>query len=262
MVIGYGKLGGIELGYGSDLDLVFLHGSDSLSAVTDGRRQVANDVFYARLGQRMIHMLTTRMPSGQLYEVDMRLRPNGNAGLLVSSLKAFGQYQRNEAWTWEHQALVRARPVSGDAAAIEQFQRIRREVLCQARDPEKLREEVTQMRAKMRGQLDKSDAEWFDLKHGAGGLVDIEFMVQYAVLRWAAAHPGLTDWTDNGRLLARLAEYRLLEGAAAERLFDAYRAFRAIGHRRALQEQKPSVHQDELAEERRAVRETWRQLME
>lgn len=261
-VIGYGKLGGIELGYGSDLDLVFLHGSDSLTAVTDGKRQVANDVFYARLGQRMIHMLTTRMPSGQLYEVDMRLRPNGNSGLLVSSMKAFEQYQHNDAWTWEHQALIRARAVCGDPAVIEQFRHIRRQVLCAKRDPDKLRDEVRQMRARMASQLDKSNAESFDIKQGAGGLVDVEFMVQYAVLRWAAEYPGLTDWTDNARLLERLAEYRLLQGQAAERLFDAYRSYRVIIHRRALQERAPSVRQDELAEERATVRDIWQCLME
>ena len=261
-VIGYGKLGGIELGYGSDLDLVFLHGSDSATAVTDGKRQVANDVFYARLGQRMIHMLTTRMPSGMLYEVDMRLRPNGKSGLLVSSLKAFEHYQNEEAWTWEHQALIRARAVSGDPAVIEQFQRIRREVLCRARDPDKLRAEVVDMRRKMAESLDKSDEQQFDIKHGPGGLVDIEFMVQYAVLRWASEYPGLVDWTDNARLLERLAEYELLHGQSAEQLFGAYRVYRAIAHRCALQEQKALVGQDELVEERAMVRDIWQALMD
>jgi len=261
-VIGYGKLGGIELGYGSDLDLVFLHGSDRATAVTDGRREVANDVFYARLGQRMIHMLTTRMPSGILYEVDMRLRPNGNAGMLVSSLKAFEHYQREEAWTWEHQALVRARAVCGDPQLIQRFNEIRAQILCRNRDVQQLRADVCDMRRKMAENLDRSNDEVFDIKQGAGGLVDIEFMVQFAVLRWAHEYPGLVEWTDNARLLERLTEYELLEGHSAEQLFSAYRVFRAIAHRRALQEDKPLIGQDELREERAMVREIWKRLMD
>ena len=261
-IIGYGKLGGVELGYGSDLDLVFLHGSDKPSANTDGPRQVANDVFFARLGQRVIHLLTTRMPSGQLYEADMRLRPNGNSGMLVSSLKAFEHYQHNDAWTWEHQALIRARAVSGDPEVIERFNEIRTEILCQARDEEQLRDDVCAMRRKMAENLDRSDKELFDIKHGPGGLVDIEFMVQFVVLRWAAEYPGLTKWTDNARLLESLTEYDLMAGHAAEQLFSAYRVYRAIAHRRALQEQKTLIRQGELIEERAMVREIWQQLMD
>jgi len=114
-VIGYGKVGGLELGYGSDLDLVFLHADTSATGTTDGDRPIANDLFYVRLGQRMIHLYTARTGSGVLYDVDMRLRPSGNAGLLVSSLQAFASYQQSDAWTWEHQALLRARPIAGDA---------------------------------------------------------------------------------------------------------------------------------------------------
>lgn len=260
-IIGYGKMGGIELGYGSDLDLVFLHGSDSATAVTDGRREVANEVFYARMGQRVIHMLTTRMPSGQLYEADMRLRPNGNSGMLVSSLKAFDHYQRNEAWTWEHQALVRARAVSGDPQVIAHFNATRAEILCRERDEAKLREDVVSMRQKMADNLDRSNAEVFDIKQGPGGLVDIEFLVQYSVLRWAHEYPGLIEWTDNARILERLAEYQLLEGKSADLLFGAYRVFRAIAHRRALQEQKSLIPQQKLVEERAMVREIWEQVM-
>ena len=260
-IIGYGKLGGVELGYGSDLDMVFLHGSDNANGMTDGKRQVANEVFYARLGQRIIHMLTTRMPSGILFEADMRLRPNGNSGMLVSSLKAFDHYQREEAWTWEHQALVRARAVAGDPPVIEHFQATRREILCRQRDLEKLRAEVIEMRRKMAQSLDRSDAEQFDIKQGEGGLVDIEFMVQYAVLRWAHQYPQLIDWTDNARLLQALAELELLEGAAAEQLFSAYSVFRAVSHRSALQEQPPRVAQADLAEERALVREIWQALL-
>jgi glutamate-ammonia-ligase adenylyltransferase len=261
-VIGYGKLGGIELGYGSDLDLVFLHGSQDASAMTDGARPLANDVFYARLGQRMIHILTARTPSGVLYEVDMRLRPNGSAGLLVSSLDAFVDYQSTSAWTWEHQALIRARAVAGDPQVRARFEAIRREILCRERDPADLRRDVREMREKMRGQLDKSEPGAFDLKQGDGGIADIEFMVQFSVLRWAHQFPGLVDVPDNIRLLEGLAQHRLLEGDAAQRLADAYRAFRAVYHRQTLQELPGLMTDDQLAEEREWVRAAWSALME
>ena len=261
LAIGYGKLGGIELGYGSDLDLVFLHGNDDRNAVTDGPRPLAADLFYARLGQRMIHILTTRTPSGVLYEVDMRLRPNGESGLLVSSLAAFERYQHRDAWTWEHQALVRARAVAGDPALAEAFNRVRREVLCLRRDPARLAGEVVRMREKMVANLDRGDAARFDVKQGRGGLVDIEFLVQYAVLRWAHDHPGLTEWTDNARLLERLGEYGLLAPEQAERLFGVYRVYRAVVHRCALQEEKALVPLERFEEERRLVREVWEALL-
>ena len=263
-VIGYGKLGGIELGYGSDLDLVFLHGSQDPTAMTggvDGRGKIANEVFYARLGQRLVHLLATRTPSGILYETDMRLRPNGNAGMLVSSLKAFENYQEKDAWTWEHQALVRARPIVGDPAVMARFAAIRRHVLARQRDPEKLRADVVQMRAKMRSTLDQSSSTRFDLKQGVGGIADIEFMVQYAILRWAHQYPDLLDWTDNLRLLEGLARHDLLADSAAGLLADTYQVFRAVYHRNALSEVPGLIPDDQLVEERRTVRETWRLLM-
>ncbi|OGT87456.1 MAG: bifunctional glutamine synthetase adenylyltransferase/deadenyltransferase [Gammaproteobacteria bacterium RIFOXYA12_FULL_61_12] len=261
-VIGYGKLGGIELGYGSDLDLVFLHGSKDLNAMTDGERPVPNDVFYARLGQRMVHMFNTRTPSGLLYSVDMRLRPNGNAGLLVSSLDAFERYQKNEAWTWEHQALVRARAVAGDPLVIAEFGRIRREVLLIERDPGKLRADVREMREKMRESLDKGSDGTFDIKQGRGGIADIEFMVQFAVLRWAHLYPDLSVWTDNVRLLETLARHQLLAGQAAQQLTGAYKALRAMNHRHAIQERPGLIASGELQDERRVVTEIWRTMME
>ncbi len=262
VVIGYGKLGGIELGYGSDLDLVFLHGSGDANAMTDGERPLGNDVFYIRLGQRMIHIFSTRTPAGQLYDTDMRLRPNGNSGLLVSSLAAFEDYQRNSAWTWEHQALLRARPVAGDRAVAERFQQIRREVLARERDPEKLRAEVCEMREKMRVSLDKSNAERFDPKQGSGGIADIEFMVQYAVLRWAHRYPDLLDWTDNIRLLETLSRHQLLEGDAGPQLADAYRNLRAACHRKNLQAEPALVPDNVLVTERNCVKAMWAKLMQ
>ena len=240
---------------------MFVHGNASPSATTDGAREIANDLFYARLGQRIIHILTTRTPSGILYEVDMRLRPNGDSGLLVPPLHAFERYQRKDAWTWEHQALVRARPVAGDPVMAEAFAQVRREVLCRERDPAVLGRDVREMRRKMSARLDCGDAEYFDIKQGRGGLVDIEFLVQYAVLRWAHAHPCLTEWTDNARLLERLGELGLLEATQAERLFGIYRVYRAIVHRRALQEVPARVLVSELEEERALVREAWETVL-
>ncbi|MEN8177506.1 MAG: bifunctional [glutamate--ammonia ligase]-adenylyl-L-tyrosine phosphorylase/[glutamate--ammonia-ligase] adenylyltransferase [Pseudomonadota bacterium] len=258
-VVGYGKLGGIELGYGSDLDMVFLHGIDNHFATTDGEKPVAVDVFYARMAQRMIHLFTTRTPMGILYEVDMRLRPNGNSGMMVSSMKAFETYQAQNAWTWEHQALVRARVVAGDARVDARFEAARREILSEPRDPQKLRAEVVEMREKMRGKLDKSKPGQFDLKQGFGGIVDIEFMVQYWVLRWVCEYPDLLGWTDNIRLLETLSRLDLLSGDTAERLMEAYRIFRAAYHRSALQDQPALADDQSLIDERELVRGFWRQ---
>ncbi len=261
-VIGYGKMGGIELGYGSDLDLVFLHGNREAGAMTDGGRQVGNGMFYARLGQRLIHMLDTRTPSGVLYEVDLRLRPDGASGLLVSSLDAFTHYQMESAWTWEHQALLRARPVAGDPALRSRFRAIRLEVLARERDADQLRIDVCEMREKMRIRLDRGNREFFDLKQGHGGIADIEFMVQYAVLRWAARYPDLLDWTDNVRLLDGLSSHGLLPGDTARDLADAYRTLRTDYHRFSLQNLPGRIPQARLVEERRRVRELWHELMQ
>jgi glutamate-ammonia-ligase adenylyltransferase len=260
-VIGYGKLGGIELGYRSDLDLVFLHGNRDLKGMTDGERPLPNDVFYARLAQRMIHMLNAHTPSGILYEVDTRLRPDGASGLLVSSLRAFAHYQAVSAWTWEHQALLRARPIGGDPAVGLRFRSIRLEVLARERDNDRLLSDVREMREKMRTQLDRSDAERFDLKQGRGGIADIEFMVQYTVLRWAARHPDLLVWTDTIRLLGGLSQHNLMPGSTAEALADAYRALRAVYHRHALRAEPGLIPEALLLDERRQVGELWDEIM-
>lgn len=262
LVLGYGKLGGIELGYGSDLDLVFIHGSESVTAMTDGPKPISNEQFYNRLGQRIIHMMTTRTATGALYEIDMRLRPDGNKGMLVRSLASFVNYQETDAWTWEHQALTRARPVAGDPLLAQRFEAIRRAVICRARDPDALRAEVGAMRAKMRASLDTTRDGRFDLKQGVGGIADIEFMVQYAVLRWAAEYPALADWSDNIRQLETLARFNLLPGHAALDLTDAYKALRAVYHRSDLQDQPKTVADDQLQAERERVRELWQTLME
>ena len=261
VVVAYGKLGGRELGYGSDLDLVFVHGGVDPNAMTDGRRPVANEVFYIRLGQRLVHIITTRTHSGRLYEVDMRLRPNGASGLLAASFAAFARYQREDAWTWEHQALVRARAVAGDAALTRRFERLRAELLSRPRDAATLRRDVVEMREKMREALDTSKQQVFDLKQGRGGIADIEFMVQYAVLRWASEHPDLTTDSSNIGLLDKLAALGLLEGDAAARLAAIYQKMRALSHRKALAGEKALIGAAELADERAAVVDIWRRLM-
>jgi len=277
-IIGYGKLGGYELGYGSDLDMVFLHDCESNNLMTlveehygDEEHQgneakpknpIAVPVFFARLGQRIIHLLTSHTSAGVLYEADMRLRPDGASGLLVTNLKSYRDYQMTKAWLWEHQALVRARVVAGDPQIAQQFAIIRREVLSQQRDKENLRKEVLDMRNRMRKELSKEKKGQFDLKQGAGGIVDIEFMVQYGVLAWAFEKPDLLEFTDNIRLLEALASAGLMAKADVEVLSDAYRTFRARLHKMALQEQPGLVAAEEYSELSTAVQRIWLDWLE
>ena len=261
-VFGYGKLGGIELGYSSDLDLVFVYDTMQGGA-TDGERSIDNTVFYTRLGQKIINILDTRMAAGQLYEVDMRLRPSGNSGMLVATTSAFASYQRESAWTWEHQALVRARWVAGDPEIAEQVELVRHQVLSERRDNTALALEVCQMREKMRGHLmaheDLQSGE-FQLKQGAGGIVDIEFMVQYAVLAWSHKFPELTRWSDNVRILETLAQEGLFDPQLCNVLTQAYIAYRSAAHQLSLQQQPDVVDAQEYAEYRSAVRSAWDML--
>lgn len=256
-VIGYGKLGGIELGYGSDLDLVFLHGSEGEELGTQGAKPIDNSIFFARLGQRIIHMMTAHTPAGVLYEIDMRLRPSGAAGMLVSSVAAFAEYQRQDAWTWEHQALVRARMVAGDPSVAERFAEIRREVLGRQRDVVQLRREVREMRERMRAELGQRHVERFDLKQDTGGIADIEFMVQYGVLAWAHTHPELLRYTDNIRLLEGFARAGLMSAQDAALLSDIYRAYRAKVHQLTLLKEPAVVNADAFADYRGAVLRLW-----
>lgn len=261
-IVAYGKAGGIELSYSSDLDIVFLHNSRGNEQQTDGEKTVDNHVFFARLAQRIIHILTANTSAGSLYEVDQRLRPGGTSGLLVSSFDAFSDYQQKTAWTWEHQALVRARAVAGDEACIQEFENIRRAILSQVRDPVELKKEVVTMRHKMRDNLDKTNTFRFDLKQGKGGITDIEFIVQYGVLRWAAAYPNLLDTTGMLPLLRLFAKHHLLDAVACEQLSEAYRTYRTETHRLALQNQPALVNPDIFAEHRTNVSSWWEQIME
>ncbi|MCQ9391946.1 bifunctional [glutamate--ammonia ligase]-adenylyl-L-tyrosine phosphorylase/[glutamate--ammonia-ligase] adenylyltransferase [Pseudomonas viridiflava] len=271
VIVGYGKVGGIELGHGSDLDLVFIHDGDPQTE-TDGARPIDSAQFFTRLGQRIIHLLTTQTNSGQLYDVDMRLRPSGASGLLVSSLGAFARYQDREAWTWEHQALVRARVLTGSPDVGREVEKVRADVLGRERDLDKLRAEVSEMRAKMRDNLGSrltaagrganafESSMPFDLKQDAGGIVDIEFMVQYAALAWSREHPGLLQYTDNIRILEGLEEAGLLPDADASLLREAYKAYRSAAHRQALQKQAGVVSGDQFHCERREVMRIWAQM--
>jgi glutamate-ammonia-ligase adenylyltransferase len=262
IIVAYGKLGGIELNYGSDLDLVFLHDSAGDRQITAGPRRIDNASFFAKLVQRIISLLTTRTGAGDLYEVDTRLRPSGRAGLLVSSFEAFVEYQHHQAWTWEHQALVRTRVVAGPAVLAERFQAIRRKILQRERDSGLLRQEVRDMRERMRAELDVSTAEVFDLKQGRGGIADIEFVVQYEILANAHRYPDLLTYTDNIRQLDGLERFGILSIADAARLRNAYRGLRRRIHLLKLREQPARVPADDALEVRESVIRVWRRLME
>ncbi|MCD6706409.1 MAG: bifunctional [glutamate--ammonia ligase]-adenylyl-L-tyrosine phosphorylase/[glutamate--ammonia-ligase] adenylyltransferase [Thiobacillus sp.] len=250
-VIGYGKLGGKELGYASDLDLVFLY---------DDADERAQEI-YARLTQRINTWLGTLTPAGILYETDLRLRPDGAAGLLVSSVDAFRDYQLHHAWTWEHQALTRARFVCGDATIGASFEALRREVLCLPRDAGKLREEVLAMREKMHAGH-ANDNELFDLKHDSGGIVDVEFCVQYLVLRHCHAHPELADNVGNIALLLRAGAAGLVPVELAQAAADAYRELRRQQHAIKLSgAEYARAPLADVASVRDAVRALWRQVM-
>lgn len=255
-VIGYGKLGGWELGYSSDLDLVFLLDC-APEVMTDGERVIDGRQFYLRLAQRIMHLFSTRTSSGILYEVDPRLRPSGASGMLVSTIEAFADYQANEAWTWEHQALVRARVVYGDPILTQQFDATRRGILCRQRDDAELRKEVREMREKMYQHLGSKKAGEFDLKADPGGITDIEFIAQYLVLRFAHDQPKLTRWSDNVRIFELMAQYDIMPEEEARNLTHAYVTLRDEIHHLALQEHSGKVAADSFAGERAQIRISW-----
>lgn len=256
LVVAYGKLGGWELGYGSDLDLVFLHDCPA-NTVTNGDKVIDSRQFYLRLVQRIIHLFNVRTSFGILYEVDVRLRPQGDAGLLACSLDSFNDYQLHEAWTWEHQALVRARCVYGEASLIQRFNQIRHHVLCQVRDEAKLKNEVREMREKMRTHLGTADSEFFNLKIDAGSIGDIEFLSQYLVLNYAHTEPDMTRWSDNVRILEMAANRQIMPAEEAEKLTQAYIDMRNEIHRLALQNLPSQVKRDCFKQDRELVQQSW-----
>ncbi len=256
-IIAYGKLGGLELSYGSDLDIVFLHDSKAEAQTTDGDKPIDNAVFFSRLVRRLVHYLSTYTNSGLLYEVDTRLRPSGRKGLLVTSTDAFERYQDENAWTWEHQALLRARPVAGNAIIGREFDRIRNETLTHRVRLETLRNDVLEMRARMRKELDRSDAEHFDLKQGRGGIGDIEFLVQYLVLRKAGEHKALIEYTDNIRQLDALAACGEIAQRDATDLQEIYRQYRRCQHHLVLNDEPAIVAAAQFPQERDRVSHAW-----
>ena len=260
-VIAYGKLGGMELSYGSDLDLVFLHDSTGRQQQTNGAESIANSDFFGRLARRLVHFLTTRTGSGVLYEIDTRLRPSGQSGLLVISVEAFERYQENNAWTWEHQALLRSRPVAGSPEIGRSFERIRSQTLRQKVRLNNLAADVCSMRKKMRSQLDQSNDEQFDLKQGRGGIGDIEFLVQFLVLANAGAHPAVIHYPDNIRQLGTLIAAGCLSEGDGERLQEIYKAYRLFMHRLALDGREMVVGDGEFVEERQFVVELWGRVL-
>ncbi|MBL8504932.1 MAG: bifunctional [glutamate--ammonia ligase]-adenylyl-L-tyrosine phosphorylase/[glutamate--ammonia-ligase] adenylyltransferase, partial [Methylobacillus glycogenes] len=223
-VIGYGKLGGKELGYASDLDIIFLYEDEAAEA----------GEVYARLGQRINTWLSSMTAAGILYETDMQLRPDGASGLLVSSVQAFEHYQQEKAWVWEHQALTRARFCAGNVVIGARFEAIRANVLGQQRDPLKLADEVAAMRLKMQ-QAHPNHGELFDLKHDRGGIVDVEFIVQYLVLAHASQYPQLSRNLGNIALLEMLGSLQLITAASGNAAAQAYRDYRRRQHAIRLQ---------------------------
>jgi peptidyl-dipeptidase Dcp len=256
-VAGYGKLGGLELGYGSDLDLVFLHDSSGEFQQTQGERPLDNAVFFLRLGQRIVHLLTMHSAAGRLYEVDMRLRPNGKGGFLMTGIEAFERYQHQDAWTWEHQALLRARAVAGDPDLRRRFEDARRRVLCNAVHRDTLRDDVAEMRTRMRRELSHAGAGEFDIKQDSGGMADIEFLVQYWVLANAHDHPVLIAHTDNIRQLEALAGVGVIDLATARWFKDAYIGYRTVLHHLSLEGGERVVEAAPHAATRARIREIW-----
>ncbi len=259
-IVAYGKLGGLELGYGSDLDVVFIHDSTATRAETNGQRPLDNTVFFGRLTRRIIHMLTLATTSGSMYEVDTRLRPSGRSGLVVSSLTALDRYQQEDAWTWEHQALLRSRAVAGDPIVRDAYENLRRHALANYIKRDALKQDVQDMRERMRKELSKAKPGRFDLKQDHGGIADIEFIVQYLVLRDAHRYPDLTEFSDNIRQLDALARNALLPAADADALQDAYRDYRSRAHLLSLAGDETLVPQAEVAAEADRVIAIWQRV--
>lgn len=260
-VIAYGKLGGIELGYGSDLDMVFLHAGTE-GQTCGGKHPIDNQQFFARLGQRVIHILTTHTAAGKLYEPDMRLRPSGGSGILVSHIEGFRNYQTKKAWTWEHQALIKARPISGNINMAKRFEQIRNEVLARPRIKAQLKKDVIDMRERMRKELSSPDPKLFDLKQDTGGIVDIEFLVQYLVLLRSCEYKELLRWTDIVRLLETLKETGIINDQVAHILKFAYLTYRSAVHQSSLQEKPAKAPENKFRAMRETVGQIWKDIME
>lgn len=257
-VIGYGKLGGIELGYKSDLDMVFIR--KVCEGTTNGESPISVDMFYQRLVQRMLHLSTTKTVGGVLYDLDMRLRPDGDTGLLISDIDSFEKYQSNRAWTWEHQALVRARPIAGSKQIIDEFNRIREAVIRRTKDEVKLKEEVVAMREKMRKHLDRTSDKLYDIKQGPGGMIDVEFISQYLLLDNAPRFKDMKLWTDNVRILEECSKFGIIDETVTRQLIDAYIDIRKIYHELSLADLPRLVHIEDRPVKTFDVEKIWKEL--
>jgi glutamate-ammonia-ligase adenylyltransferase len=242
---------------------VFLHDSGSERAETDASRPVDNQVFFIRFAQRVLHLLTMHSAAGRLYEVDVRLRPSGKGGMLITRIGAFAEYQEKEAWTWEHQALLHARAVAGDAGLRAAFEAVRLQILMQHVRRATLREEVRDMRARMRRELSRGrpGLGLFDIKQDAGGTADIEFLAQYWALLHAGSHPPVVMFADTIRQLESVASADLVPQTTVDVLTGAYRRYREHTHHLSLEGREPVVPGEEFAQTRAAVTAVWNQAM-
>ena len=265
LIVEYGKLGGLELGYGSDLDIVFLHNSEGSVCETAGTAKgdgkIHNEVFFTRLVQRTIHILTTVMAGGKVFEIDLRLRPHGESGPVVSSVHAYENYLINDAWMWEIQALVRARAVTASKKMQSKFENIRRKVLSQARNHNDVQAAIIEMRNKMlNANKDKSSVN-FNIKKDTGGVIDIEFIVQFLVLNYSKNYPQICEHTDNVRILDACAEVGLVEQQDAEELKRIYLKYRKHLHQLSLKLLPEIVDSKVFTKERDVVQNYWASLL-
>ncbi len=255
-IIGYGKLGGRELHYRSDLDVIFLHDSEGEQQFTNGSKCVENTMYFARLAQKIISLISVMTPSGKLYEIDSRLRPDGSKGLLVSSIGAYRRYQQEKAWTWEHQALIRARPVAGSTELGRRFGDIRNSVLQQPRDADSLAREIVDMRLRMYRHKQPSETGRVDLKQARGGMVDIEFLVQFAVLAQANKIGSKHLYSDNIRLLGELFRLGLISDSQSQ-LAEIYRHYHHLLHESVLQNEDGEVAAETVDAQLQQVMMCW-----
>ncbi len=266
LIVEYGKLGGLELGYGSDLDVVFLHTSrgehcETSGSETNGSKKIHNDIFFTRLVQRAIHILTTVTSNGKVFEMDLRLRPHGESGPIATSIHAYENYLMNDAWIWEHQALVRARPVKNNPILVEKFSTIRKKVLCIKRNIEDVRSSVLEMRNKMLSANKSDSNSVFNVKKDVGGIIDIEFMVQFLVLSHAHKFPQICEYTDNVRILESCAEAGLIDSSDNSILKEIYLKYRKYLHQVSLQMSSDFAELDKFNSERQVVQKYWASLL-
>ncbi len=255
-IIAYGKLGGCELHYQSDLDIIFLHNSSGSEQITNGQKSIDNAVFFSRLAQKIISKVSMLTAAGKLYEIDTRLRPNGASGMLVSSLSAYQSYQLEKAWVWEHQAIIRARYIAGDPIIQQQFAAIHQQVLLQPRDPQALQSEITQMRAKMYQASNPVEGDSINIKHSKHCMLDIEFLVQYLVLQHANKFASLIETTDNVGLITELHRLHLIDDHALA-LRESYLTLHRWLHARVLQNQSAEIASALVRQDMDLVQACW-----